>query len=383
MRNVDLEANTGSKLATNDLPSKSEPPIVKISPELTPQLSDLPYILPNLGRVLVSVLQAKSSVIPPAEFSHTTLEQLINHVDRASHMISSTRPAIVQLINLQANPHEGPAYPSDLEQFFDLPDLNPDQIKVLPKKPIVLGSDRELAALLTELPSFIHDSVGPLTSVRGYAQLYQKGVAESSDKIFEDRIINGILIFRRMCDALLDPSFIDTRIDPFINFFEDLLKQALSISAKPGSPIPSLTSEIDDSDPNLLLHHRIRLKVSILERLASVLAANFYNVSAGKMHLRISQLDGLQQFVRFSIEDNGPGYPKVLIDNGFDGSHGYPDPTIPSHGLGLKGITEMIEKSFDPIYPNSPTGRLRPENRIGQSGEVLGANTVLEVPIFS
>jgi signal transduction histidine kinase len=222
----------------------------------------------------------------------------------------------------------------------------------------LLASER-VAALGTMAGMLAHDFRGPMTVIRGYAELLAEGPADERDvKARAATIVQMVDRLERMTAETLD----------FARGAGKLARRPLVITALIDDLARSLQAELPGlqvaAEVRLDDEARAELDVDKVRRAIGNIAANARDAMGGRgtLHVRASlapAASGLDERLVIELQDEGPGVPAEIRDRLFDpfvtrGKKG-------GTGLGLAVSKRFVEEHGGTVelLPDGPGARFR------------------------
>lgn len=217
------------------------------------------------------------------------------------------------------------------------------------------------AALGRLVAGAAHELNNPLTAVLGFAQILREEVEDETMQEDLDRIIRGALRARRIIQDLLafarqqSPVRSDTDVNQTI-------KSALeNVSHRIRRSNITLKEELDESLPTLWASAQ-QLKL-VWDNILSNACQAMVSQGGGELHVSSERID---DFVRITISDTGPGIPMAHISRIFD-------PFFTTKGVG-EGVG--LGLSLCKGIVDSHGGQIWVESSEGE-----GATFIIELPV--
>ncbi len=205
-----------------------------------------------------------------------------------------------------------------------------------------------------------HDLKTPMTSIMGYVQGIQEGVADTNEKmnkymtiiyqnaVYTNRLINDLFLFSKLDIQQLEFDFVDT---PIKAYMDDLMTE-LNIQLKEQSIGLTFVDKVEDD--YILRIDGKRIRQVILNIINNAIKYNDKDV----ILLSCSMIKH-QEGIQISIRDNGAGIESSKIEAIFDRFY-RAEPSrnkdIGGTGLGLAIAKELVKAHHGDIWAESKVG---------------------------
>lgn len=213
-----------------------------------------------------------------------------------------------------------------------------------------------------------HDLKTPITSILGYVNGIQSGIADSPEKL--DHYLSVIASNAEYTNKLIDELFLFSKLDinqmeyqfdpiPIKEFFTDIMiEKQLELEDKS----VDLSYQVSLNDEDVL-----EIDTKMIYRVMSNLISNAIKYSdkeETKINIQISHIDANPYGIKVSVSDNGKGISKSQIANIFDDFYradAARNKDVGGSGLGLAIARELIA---------AHDGRIWAESEIGQGSTI-------------
>lgn len=216
-----------------------------------------------------------------------------------------------------------------------------------------LSRAEQLSIIGQTVSGLIHDMRNPLNIVMGYAGLLQEGgLSEDENREYATQIIQYVNTFSSMAQEILDYTQSDDRIELKPVSVANYMKYIEGLLNPPG--LKRNVNIIVNSDA--ASDFKINIDTQRFSRVFQNLVNNAVDAieehGGTQVEVRVESVD--KKWMRFVIEDDGPGVPEDIVSKIFE-----PFVTGKAHGtgLGLAIVDRMIAKHGGSIhYETAPTG---------------------------
>lgn len=213
----------------------------------------------------------------------------------------------------------------------------------------------------TLIANISHDLKTPITSIMGYVEGIQEGVANSPEKLnkyidiiyhnadYTNRLIDDLFLFSKLDIQQVEFDFVETPIKAYMS---DLItEQKIELDEK-GYEVEYL-DELADEKKLLLDRKRIRqVIINIINN-----AIKYNDKEEVKIRCILSYI---HEGVKISIEDNGPGIDNQYLNSIFDKFYRGDESRnkdIGGTGLGLAIAKELVKAHNGDIWCESQLGK--------------------------
>lgn len=213
----------------------------------------------------------------------------------------------------------------------------------------------------TLIANISHDLKTPITSIMGYVEGIQEGVANSPEKLnkyiniiyhnanYTNRLIDDLFLFSKLDIQQVEFDFVETSIKAYMN---DLItEQKIELEEK-GYEIEYYDKLLEE---RRLFIDRKRIRQVIINIINNAIKYN--DKKEIKIECTLSEIDG---GVKISIKDNGPGIDVGNLDSIFDRFYRGDESRnkdIGGTGLGLAISKELVKAHDGMIWCESELGK--------------------------
>lgn len=208
-----------------------------------------------------------------------------------------------------------------------------------------------------------HDLKTPITSILGYVNGIQSGVADSEEKLnnylniiasnaeYTNRLIDELFLFSKLDINQMDYQFESVNL---MDFFSDIIiEKQLELEDRGIELTYNLSINADD---------HLELDAKMIYRVLSNLISNAIKYSDKEkttIHIEVKHIDANPNGIKVSVKDNGKGISANQMDNIFDvfyRADAARNKDIGGSGLGLAIARELIMAHDGRIWVESEYG---------------------------